>query len=47
MLIVIGIMLAHDITTLYVLLFFAGATFGGRVVVSINYLIEFIQEKNK
>ena len=46
-LIVIGIFLGHDITTLYVLIFLAGMTFGSRVIVSIVYTLEFISEKNK
>ena len=47
MIAVIGIMLASDINMLYFLLFVCGATLAGRVVVSINYVIEFITEKNK
>ena len=32
---------ATDINVLYVLLFIQGATFGGRIVVGLNYLLEF------
>lgn len=42
MITVVGVMLAHDITTLYIFMFISGATFGGRVVVSINFVMEFI-----
>ena len=42
MIAVVGTMLAHDIVTLYIFMFMSGATFGGRVVVSINFVMEFI-----
>jgi len=42
MLTVVGVMLAHDLEILYTLMFISGATLGGRVVVSINYVIEFM-----
>ena len=42
MLTVVGIMLSHDLAVLYVFMFIAGCSFGGRVVVSINFVIEFI-----
>ena len=42
MIVVVGIMIAHDLITLYILIFICGATFGGRVVVSINFVMEFI-----
>ena len=44
---VVGIMLSHDINMLYTLLFFCGVTYAGRIVVCINYMIEFNLEKNK
>lgn len=47
MLATIGLMLSHDIILIYVYIAIAGATYGGRVVVSINYLLEFILAKNK
>ena len=43
----IGIMLATDITTLYVLLFLAGATFGGRLIAGLNWLIEYMPARIK
>ena len=42
MIAVVGTMLAHDLVTLYIFMFMSGATFGGRVVVSINFVMEFI-----
>jgi hypothetical protein len=39
--VMIGIILASDINYLYVLLFLAGATFGGRLIAGLNWLIEF------
>ena len=42
MITVVGTMLAHDLITLYIFMFISGATFGGRVVVSINFVMEFI-----
>lgn len=44
---VIGIMWATDLYTLYVLLFIIGATFGGRIIVGLNYLLEFLADKDK
>jgi len=44
---VIGLMLATDIYQLYVFLFIAGATFGGRIIVGLNYLLEFLADKDK
>lgn len=44
---VIGLMLATDLYTLYVLLFITGATFGGRIIVALNYLLEFLADKDK
>ena len=40
-------MLANDIYTLYALLFIAGMTFAGRVIVGINFVIEFLTDKYK
>jgi len=37
----VGILFASDLIALYVLMFIAGTTFGGRVVVGLNYLLEF------
>ena len=45
LLLTIGIYLADDLTTLYVLLFFLGGTFGGRTIVAINYLLEFFDNR--
>lgn len=39
---VIAILLASDMLTLYVLLFIAGATFGGRAIVNFMYVIDYI-----
>ena len=36
----IGILIATDITSLYILLFFAGTSFGGRLIGGLNWLIE-------
>jgi hypothetical protein len=35
------LVVSHDINTLYLLLFAAGATFGGRVIVSIIWVVEY------
>ena len=43
----IALLFASDIITLYVLLFICGATFGGRVVVAMNFLLEFQQRSKK
>ena len=45
--VVIGIILASDITTLYVLLFLAGATFGGRLIAGLNWLVEYMPTRYK
>ena len=45
--VVIGIILASDIMTLYILLFLAGATFGGRLIAGLNWLIEFQPLRNR
>ena len=37
----IGIIFARDITALYILLFLAGATFAGRVIAGLNWLLEY------
>lgn len=36
----IGLLIATDITSLYILLFFAGTSFGGRLIGGLNWLIE-------
>jgi MFS family permease len=38
---IIGILFSNLLIQLYIFLFFAGATFGGRIVVGLNYLLEF------
>lgn len=43
----IGIIYASDIVTLYILLFLAGATFGGRLIAGLNWLIEFMHVRVK
>lgn len=40
-------MLSNDIYTLYALLFIAGMTFAGRVIVGVNFVIEFLIDKYK
>ena len=47
MLAFLGLMFANTITELYVLLFIAGTTFGTRVIVAINYILEYFPEKTK
>ena len=37
----IGLVFARDLTTLFILIFICGATFGGKIVVGINHLLEF------
>lgn len=44
---VIGVMLTTDLYTLYVLLFIIGATFGGRIIVGLNYVLEFLVDKDR
>lgn len=44
---VILILLMSDLMVLYVLLFIAGSTFGGRAIVNFNYVVEFIHERRK
>lgn len=44
---VLGVMLGHNLETLYTCMFVCGATFAGRVIVAINFLLEFITERNK
>ena len=44
---VLGVMLSQSLDELYVFMFICGATFAGRVIVSINFLLEFITLKNK
>jgi len=44
---VVGVMLSNTIEELYVFIFICGATFAGRVIVSMNFLLEFITAKNK
>ena len=46
-LVVIGILLASDLITLYVLIFLAGATFGGRTIVNFMYVVDYIHAKRK
>jgi MFS family permease len=43
----IGLMLASDITTLYILVFIIGATFGGRIIGGLNWLVEWQQARKK
>lgn len=45
--IVIAILLASDLMTLYVLLFLAGATFGGRAIVNFLYVVDYIHARRK
>lgn len=45
--VVIGILLASDLITLYVLIFLAGATFGGRTIVNFMYVVDYIHAKRK
>jgi hypothetical protein len=40
-------MLTTDLYTLYVLLFIIGATFGGRIIVGLNYVLEFLVDKDR
>ena len=37
----LGIVLSHDLNWLYVYLFIGGMTFGARIIVALNYLVEF------
>lgn len=37
----IALVFASDITTLFILIFICGATFGGKIIVGINHLLEF------
>ena len=40
-------MFGSNITTLYILVFIIGATFGGRVISGISWLVEWQQAKKK
>lgn len=44
---VLGVMLGHSLEGLYACMFVCGATFAGRVIVAINYLLEFMVVSNK
>jgi MFS family permease len=41
------IILSHSLTVLYIALFIAGTTFGARVIVALNYLVEFFSNEMK
>lgn len=43
----IGLMLASNLTTLYILVFIIGSTFGGRIISGMNWLVEFQQVRKK
>ena len=44
---IVGILLAHDLITLYVLVFITGTTFAGRAIVAMSWLIEYQKNSNK
>lgn len=44
---IVGILLANDLIWLYIFLFISGGTIGGRSVVGINYMLEFLQASKK
>lgn len=47
-LVIVGLILVcSDLMTLYVLLFLAGATFGGRAIVNFLYVVDFIHARRK